>query len=198
MLFRQEFLEDIRKGSITLAFRRWRRPTVRSGGTLLTPVGELDIVDVGPAQLAQITKEDAQRAGYSSLALLLKELDSRKDGEIYRIQIGALRLDPRIALREASASGARELDEIMEKLHRLDTRAARPWTGPTLDVLGLHPGVRAGVLSELLGQKKEQLKRNVRKLKGMGLTESLGTGYRLSVRGRGVLDALQAGRPSDI
>lgn len=46
MLFKKAFLEKIRDGRVTLAFRRWRRPTVKSGGTLLTAVGELPIVSV--------------------------------------------------------------------------------------------------------------------------------------------------------
>ena len=48
MLFRQEFLDGIREGRVTLAFRRWRRPTVRAGGTLMTPIGQLQIGDVRP------------------------------------------------------------------------------------------------------------------------------------------------------
>jgi hypothetical protein len=36
LIFRREFLDGIRRGAITLAFRRWRRPTVRGGGTLGT------------------------------------------------------------------------------------------------------------------------------------------------------------------
>src|SRR5262249_5675731 len=35
VLFRQETLDGIRRGSVTLAFRRWLRPSVKSGGTLL-------------------------------------------------------------------------------------------------------------------------------------------------------------------
>ena len=56
-----------------------------------------------------------------------------------------------------------------------------------LEVLGAQPGVRAGDLCELVGQEKQQFKLNVRKLKNLGLTESLGTGYRLSPRGRDLL-----------
>ena len=35
MLLRVETLRGIRDGSITLAFRRWRRPTIKAGGTLI-------------------------------------------------------------------------------------------------------------------------------------------------------------------
>ncbi len=43
MLLKVETLKGLRDGSITLAFRRWRRPTVKSGGTLLTPIGQLAV-----------------------------------------------------------------------------------------------------------------------------------------------------------
>ena len=43
MLFRQDVLRRIGEGEVTLAFRRWLRPTVRAGGTLRTRVGVLAI-----------------------------------------------------------------------------------------------------------------------------------------------------------
>jgi hypothetical protein len=73
MLFRQAFLDGIREGTITVAFRRWRRPTVRSGGTLLTPAGQLVIASVSEVSSADISETDAQRAGYASLGALLEE-----------------------------------------------------------------------------------------------------------------------------
>ena len=43
MLFRLDELRRIGEGEITVAFRRWRRPTVKAGGTLRTKVGVLAI-----------------------------------------------------------------------------------------------------------------------------------------------------------
>jgi hypothetical protein len=43
MLLKQETLRGIEGGTITVAFRRWRRPTVKAGGTLLTPIGQLAV-----------------------------------------------------------------------------------------------------------------------------------------------------------
>jgi hypothetical protein len=184
MLFRQKFLDGIRGGSITLAFRRWRRPSVRAGGTLLTPVGQLDITAVDEVAIARISEADARRAGYESRQELLAELRSRDEGTIYRIELGALRADPRVALRRTAALPADERDTIERRLQRLDARAADgPWTARTLDVIRTHPGVRAGDLCRLLGQEKLPFKTNVRKLKALGLTESLEVGYRLSPRG---------------
>ena len=195
MLFRQSFLDGIRAGTITLAFRRWRRPTVKAGGTLLTPVGQLEIVAVDPVALAHITAVDAKRAGYASLASLHEELEQRPDGEVYRITLGALRPDPRLALRETPAHDAHTVHALREALERLDARAPHsPWTERTLHLLRASPGVRAGDLCEQVGLDKDDFKRNVRKLKNLGLTESLGTGYRLSPRGEALLEALGAAR----
>ncbi len=188
MLFRRQFLQGIRSGTVTVAFRRWRRPTVREGGTLLTAVGELQIGTVTPVALEAISTEEARRAGYESRDHLVDELNSRSEGEVYRIELGPLRPDPRIALRESPAEGE-ELRELLARLARLDMRApGGPWTRRVLEVLKSHSGVRAGDLCALLDQEKLQFKRNVRKLKNLGLTESLGTGYRLSPRGAALLE----------
>ena len=43
MLFRRAELVAIAAGEITVAFRRWRRPSVKAGGTQLTAAGLLAI-----------------------------------------------------------------------------------------------------------------------------------------------------------
>ena len=55
MLFREQFLNGLQKGTVTLAFRRWRRPSVKSGGTLLTAVGLLHIGAVDLVALESIS-----------------------------------------------------------------------------------------------------------------------------------------------
>ncbi len=59
MILRAEVLEQIREGRVTLAFRRWRRPSVRSGGTLLTSMGQVHISDVTTLAEDDITEADA-------------------------------------------------------------------------------------------------------------------------------------------
>ena len=51
-----------------------------------------------------------------------------------------------------------------------------------------HPGVRAADLAARLQRETLPFKADVRKLKELGLTESLDVGYRLSPRGRAFLD----------
>jgi len=194
LLFRQAFLNGMRDGTITLAFRRWRRPTVRTGGTLLTAVGQIDIRSVTVVAFSAITERDARRAGYPSRAALVAELEQRSEGDIYRVELGPLRADPRIALRRAPATTDADLHKLQERLRRMDSRAAAgPWTRRTLQLIASRPGVRAGDLCAVLGQEKDEFKARVRRLKALGLTESLEVGYRLSLRGTSLLAAPSKG-----
>lgn len=187
MLFRQEFLDGIREGRITLAFRRWRRPSVRTGGTLMMPIGQLQIGDVRPIATDEISADDAVRAGYPSRESLLEELAAR-EGTLYRIDLGALGPDPRIALRASAALDEAELEVVTARLERLDSHAADgPLTRRVLELIRDRPGVRAADLCRAMDMDKLPFKTHVRKLKTLGFTESLEVGYRLSPRGVALL-----------
>ena len=150
----------------------------------MTSVGQLDIASVKPVTLKEISETDARRAGYESLAELLKDLRQHDTGKVYRIELGTLHSDPRIALRREAGFNKNSLRELKERLQRFDAHSIDgPWTLRTLEVIRLHPGRRAGDLCTLVGQTIDRFKPNVRKLKNLGLTESLEIGYRLSLRG---------------
>ena len=188
MLFRQDALDGIREGRITLAFRRWRRPTVRTGGTLMLPIGQLQIVEVRPITEDDITHEDAARAGYPSRQVLRRELAARTEGTLYRIELGALGPDPRVALRTQASLSDGELAALRGKLAKLDASATSgPWTQRVLRLIRDNPAVRAGDLCKAVEMERLPFKANVRKLKALGLTESLDMGYRLSRRGEALL-----------
>jgi hypothetical protein len=81
---------------------------------------------------------------------------------------------------------------VLDALRRLDARSSDgPWTRRTLELIRSHPAVRAADLCQLLKQEKVPFKANVRRLKSLGLTESLEIGYRLSARGSAVLRWLE-------
>jgi hypothetical protein len=89
------------------------------------------------------------------------------------------------------------LHELTETLRRIDARAVGgPWTTRTLTLISRYPGRRAADFALELGQEVPVFKANVRKLKALGLTESLEVGYRLSPRGHVLLDTLVADRLS--
>jgi hypothetical protein len=186
MLIRAEILELIQRGEVTLAFRRWRKPTVRAGGTLVTRVGVLAIDAVDRVTLGRLTAADARLAGYSTVVALKASLSTR-DGDVYRIVLRYVGDDPRISLR-AELPSAAELSSIRGRLDRMDERSAHgPWTQVVLRLIAAKPGVRAPDLAAELGRDTLPFKADVRKLKALGLTESLQVGYRLSPRGEAVV-----------
>ena len=190
MLLKLDTLREIRRGAVSLAFRRWKRPTVRSGGRLRTAIGVLAIGDVRPCTLADITEAESRRAGFASRAALLAELRGRA-GRLYRIELRLAGADPRLALRERAALDPSELTALLQRLRRMDARG--PWTRAVLERLRDAPGVRAADLAAELGLERTDFKRRVRRLKELGLTESLETGYRLSPRGRALLETPSEG-----
>jgi hypothetical protein len=120
------------------------------------------------------------------LTELRAELDRYPRSRVFRVTLGALQPDPRIALRNRPASAV-EASAVAVKLTGLDRRAPAPWTAATLALIERRPETRAALLARELGQEREPFKLNVRKLKNLGLTESLDIGYRLSPRGESVL-----------
>ena len=67
-----------------------------------------------------------------------------------------------------------------------------PWTAATLKLIATNPGKRATELAESVKIETKRFKTNVRKLKELGLTESLKVGYRLSPRGEVVFEQVES------
>ncbi len=188
MLFRQQVLNGISDGQITVAFRRWRRPTIKAGGTLITPSGLLAILSIDRTVESAIAVEDVRKSGYQTVEDLLASI--RPDGDLYRIQFEKIGEDPRIALRADGELGQNDVSEIQERLARFDRRSRiGPWTKKVLKLLSNNPEMRAAELASRSSYEKEWLKTNIRKLKNLGLTESLSVGYRLSPRGQAYVEA---------
>ena len=115
-------------------------------------------------------------------------MSARGTGDLYRIKLRFEGEDPRLELREKADLTQEEIVEIRRRLDRFDGFSRRgPWTAIVLGLIAENPGTRAADLADLAGFEKPWLKTNVRKLKEMGLTESLSPGYRLSPRGRAFL-----------
>jgi len=191
VLIKRVVLDQILDGKIDVIFRKWRKPTVKAGGQLRTAIGMLDIKAVEQVAKTKITPAEAARAGYATKAALLRELDSRTEGTIYRIVVSHAGEDPRIALRENANLTQDDIAEIHARLERYDKSSKRgPWTTTFLHLLDANPQVRAPDLAAGLGLDKPTFKNDVRKLKALGLTISFSPGYELSPRGKASLDTL--------
>jgi len=191
MLIKTDVLDRVKSGKITLIFRRWKRAGVKGGGTQMTQLGLVGIDSVDVVGEDDISEQDAHEAGFTSKAELLEHLAYRND-PIYRIRVHFAGEDPRKVLRENDDLSEAELDEIIGKLRKLDQNRKRGnWTKAYLQLIHDMPATYSGVLAETLGLQLPQFKPWVRKLKALGLTESLEVGYRLSPRGQKVLETFR-------
>jgi hypothetical protein len=192
MLFKAATLAGIKSGAITLAFRRWDAARSKAGGSQKTRIGVVAFTAVEAVAPEDITEREARAAGFAGHAALLAELDRRGAGNIYRIGLKLAGPDPRIALQKSAKLSDEERGAISGKLARLDRAgAAGPWTLTALRLIAKRPATRAVLLARSIGWERAPFKLNIRKLKAMGLTESLEIGYRLSPRGKVVLKDLE-------
>jgi hypothetical protein len=200
MLLNRATLDGVEAGAIDLVFRRWKKPTVKTGGRLRTAIGELSIGAVEVIERDTIDDAQATRAGFASAAALDHELFRPRAASgrgrtaqvdesslLYRVTVVYAGPDRRAALREQLLDEV-ELRAMLDKLAAMDRRSERgPWTIRTLELIRTWPARRAPELAKIEGQETVPWKAQVRRLKELGLTESLPVGYRLSPRGEQVV-----------
>lgn len=190
MLFQKRFWDGIRDGTITLTFRRWKRPQVVAGRVYRTAAGRLEVLSVDVVDPATIADDDAVRAGHASGDALRDDLPGEEGNPTYRIEFRHLdEPDPRTELAHQDDLSDDDIAEISRRLDRMD-RASRhgPWTRQVLALIAEHPRRRAPDLAEMVGRETQPFKTDVRKLKNLGLTFSHSPGYSLSPRGRAFVE----------
>ena len=177
MLFKDSQLDDIRSGRATVSFRRWRQPRVRAGS------------------IYRVRADLAIR--------VLAVAPSADDPSLYRVDFERCDVpaDPREALARTAPTNE-AIEGLVEKLAAMDRRSRGPvWTATTLELIRDHPGRRAADLAAELGLPTLEFKARVRRLKALGLTESLEVGYRLSARGAALMRrdrlAIPRAQPAD-
>jgi len=173
MLFRHEFHPGIADGSITCTYRRWKRPQARPGGRYkVAPLGMIEVKSVSQVRFGDITDADAVPCGMPDRAAIARDLRLPPDDELVH------RIDFRFAGREMPAPPDLS-DEVLER-----KLARYPWADDFLRLIDSRPGVAARLICQDVRRDRKSFKADVRKLKALGLTESLDVGYRLSPRGR--------------
>lgn len=188
MIFKLSTIQGIRSGAITLAFRRWKKPSVRIGSRIKTEMAVVEITGITEVVEEEITHDDAVKAGFNDSEQLLEALNTIKDGKIYKIEVRYFSEDPRIALRQNTDVSDEDLEKILRRLERLDHHGKEGgWTLTVLKLIKDNPRTRAADLADMMHQEKDALKINIRKLKNLGLTISHEVGYSLSPLGELVL-----------
>lgn len=199
MLFTAATLDGLVDGSVTATYRRWTTVRPKAGSRFTTRAGVVEVTGISAVAPEELGDGDAVAAGFTDLAALLRWLersargprDTRRSGEggLYRIDLALVGPDPRVALRADDDLDEAARRDLGRRLDRMDAAAEAPWTRSVLRQIADQPGVVSTVLAEAAGQERLPFKARVRRLKALGLTESLEVGYRLSPRGLAFLAA---------
>jgi hypothetical protein len=188
--------QGVADGSVTLAFRRWKRQDVQVGSQFRTRAGVVRVDEVTIVDAALITDEEAVAAGHPHADRLRARLRDDPDLPTYRVVLSFAGEDPRIALREDTLLSDDDVRAIDARLDRLDRASSHgPWTRATLDLIRRRPHTRAPDLAEEMGRERDPFKIDVRKLKNLGLTVSFEVGYDLSPRGLAYLSRTTRANP---
>lgn len=191
MQFTQDAHEAVTAGALTVTFRLWKRPHAKVGGRYgVGPVVvEVDAIDLVP--FGAITRADVRRSGATDREALRRRAAHAgpidDDTVLYRVAfhvVGAREPKPRVVADTTAVAAA------CVRLDRMDARAVGgPWTRDLLALIGERPGTVSAELATRLGRERAALKADVRRLKALGLTESLEVGYRLTRLGKAVVRA---------
>ncbi|HEY1134904.1 MAG TPA: hypothetical protein VGE77_10025 [Nocardioides sp.] len=191
MLLSPKVAHGVADGSLTLAFRRWRRADVAVGSEFRTVAGVVRVTSVDVVDVHAIGADEAAAAGFATADELRRRLrPPAGDGAdaVYRIGLAWAGEDPRIALRNATDLTAEDVADLDRRLERLDRASSHgAWTMLTLALVRAHPHRRAPDLAAAVGRERDPIKIDVRKLKNLGLTQSFDVGYDVSPRGAAYL-----------
>jgi hypothetical protein len=81
MLSEKRLWASLADWTVTVTFRRWRRPRARAGARHRTPAGVLAIDAVAEVDPAGISEQDARLAGFGNRVELLRQPDLRSGAE---------------------------------------------------------------------------------------------------------------------
>ena len=178
MLLTDPIARAIADGSVTVVFRRWPKPRLRTDGTFRTGVGVIRVTSIDG--VAEITEPDAGAAGAASAQAARADLRGDPADPIYRIGVEWAGPDHRIGLA-ADANLARRTSRRWPR-SPASTAAAATARGPAA-CSGSSATIRVSVPSLRGDIELPAFKGRVRRLKELGLTRSLEVGYELSPRG---------------
>lgn len=198
MLFERRLREGIHDGTVTLAFRRWRRSQVVAGHHYRTGMDLVEVEAVDRISVRDIDAAQARAAGYATVADVLDDMRGAPRVPLYRIRFRRLdQQDPRDRLAAEDSLTEADVAAIAARLARMDRLSRRrPWTAAVLELIAARPATSSVLLASELGWERQDLKQHIRRLKEQGLTISLDVGYRLSPRGQAYIRAAGASRPS--
>jgi hypothetical protein len=196
MLFAGSDRDGVASGRITVAYRRWAEPRVVEGRVYRTNAGRIEVESIRQVNPELIADGDAdlELADRQNARDVRRRLRGDESMPTFLIRFHLVSgADPREELAAQTSLSSDDLADLQERLDRFDALSNHgPWTLQTLSLIETSPAVRAGDLAASVGRQTAPFKLDVRKLKNLGLTYSLETGYRISPRGAAYLDATRS------
>ncbi|WP_328523355.1 hypothetical protein [Kribbella sp. NBC_00359] len=193
MLFAGSDRDGVANGKITVAYRRWAEARVVEGRIYRTNAGRIEIDSVRTVNPDLIADTDAEveAADRRNAKDVRRRLRGEESHPTFLIRFHLVEgPDPREELAAQADLSADDLAELTARLTRFDEGHQGPWTTETLRLIQSKPATRAADLAASLNRETAPFKLDVRKLKNLGLTYSLETGYELSPRGTAYLKTL--------
>ncbi|WP_020387176.1 hypothetical protein [Kribbella catacumbae] len=194
MLFAGPDRDGVAEGRITAAYRRWAEARVVEGRIYRTNAGRIEIDSVRQVnpELVSDYDDDIFAADRQNAKDVRRRLRGNEDWPTFLIKFHLVEgPDPREELAATAELTVEDLEDLRTKLAKLDELSRHgAWTTDTLKKIQSKPATRAGDLAADFGRDTAAFKLDVRKLKNLGLTYSLETGYELSPRGKAYLDSL--------
>ncbi len=189
MQFTRDGHDAIANGSVTLTFRRWARPHAKVGGRYRVGAIEIEVDHIELVPFSSIGRRDLARTGLPDLDSLRRlaahsgPIDD--DTEVFRVEFHVVGQHPGRRVVEATPDN---VASTMAKLDAMDRRSGHgPWTRRVLELIATNPGRVSSELAKIVGRERADFKADVRKLKGLGLTESREVGYNLTELGDAVV-----------
>lgn len=194
MLFAGSDRDGVAEGRITAAYRRWAEARVVEGRIYRTNAGriEIDSVRVVNPELISDYDDDIFAADRQNARDVRRRLRGEDAWPTFLVKFHLVEgPDPRDELAATSELSPEDLEDLRTRLAKLDDLSRHgAWTTDTLRLIQSKPATRAGDLAADLNRDTASFKLDVRKLKNLGLTYSLETGYELSPRGTAYLKSL--------
>jgi hypothetical protein len=194
MLFAGSDRDGVAEGRITTAYRRWAEARVVEGRIYRTNAGRIEIESVRQVNPDLIADNDADviAADRQNAKDVRRRLRGNEDWPTFLVKFHLVEgPDPREELAASADLSPDELEDLKARLAKLDELSRHgAWTTDTLHLIQSKPAIRAADLAASLNRETPGFKLDVRKLKNLGLTYSLETGYELSPRGAAYLATL--------
>ncbi len=189
MMFKHRFHPQIKAGLITRTYRQWKKPQVKAGGFYkLGGEGFIEVHSITRQQRSDIVADDLGSTGIEQIAELEALLPASDGQALYCVDFSYAGKREDLLPNTEDPESNDELESLARALVLRDRNSKTgPFTHSTLLEIYRNPGTPSATLSKTLKREQAAFKQDVRKLKKLGMTISLESGYRLSKRGEAFL-----------